>query len=203
MMCVCVLAWLGAVAEAADLSLFSGDWGVDPTRSDDPTDALSGVIVGTTMGTEAQAYSPDGGKSGSEDEGDATRDRLLADVYSLLGASGRIGLRPADAETVDVALSGEESVRLELNGGWARIERSDGETCRIRARDAGDKLVLERRLRSTRLFETLVPPDTEGLLVAVVRIEGSVIDHGIEFRRVYRGLIDGPAASPAGPAAGR
>jgi hypothetical protein len=183
---------LGAVAEAADVSAFAGDWAIDPTRSDDPTAAVTGVVVGTTMGTDARAYAPDGGE---EPEGNETRDRLLADVYALLGASGRMTIRPENATTVDLALSGEESVRLEVDGGWERFERSDGETCRIRVRETGDKLILERRLRSTRVFETMVPPEADGLLVVVVRVDGSVVEHSIEFRRVYRALDDAPTAA--------
>jgi len=184
---VCGVAVLGTVAQAADVSVFAGDWGIDPTKSDDPTAAVAGVAVGTSMGADARQFSPDGGE---EQEGDETKDRLLADVYALLGASGRMAIRAENATTVDLALSGEEAVRLEVDGGWERIQRSDGETCRIRLHETGDKLILERRLRSTRVFETMVPPDADGVLVVVVRVDGSVVEHGIEFRRVYRALAE-------------
>jgi hypothetical protein len=67
---------------------------------------------------------------------------------------------------------------------------------RIRLEEVGERLRLERRMRSTRITETLLPPDRDGPLVSVVRVDGAIVSEGIEFRRVYRSL---DTAAPAAP----
>jgi len=173
-------------ALAADLAAFAGDWAVDPSKSDDAAAAVMGAPPGATIGgSHAEDLSPDK-EGGGEEDVTAAHDRVVADVLNLVGGSGQIVLRPA-GEAVEVGLAGEAPVRLELGGAWARVDCGDAR-CRVRLRAEGDNLVLVRRLRSTRVEETLLPPADDRTMVAVVHVETSATARPVEFRRVYRAL---------------
>ncbi len=182
-----MILWLAAAsALAVDLAAFAGDWGVDPSRSDDAAAAVLGAPPGATIsGGQAEGLSPDQQGEGQEGE-DAARDRMVADVLLLLSGSGSLVLRP-EGDAIELALAGDAPVRLEPGGAWARVDCGQAR-CRMRLRDEDDRLVLERRMKATHLEETLLPPAEDGTMVAVVHIESTVAARPIEFRRVYRSL---------------
>lgn len=171
---------------AADLAAFTGEWVVDPTKSDDAITAVTGAAPATLLsGGEAAGLAPD--QQGEGEEGvEKARDDMVTDVMGLLGSSGRMSFRP-DGDALAVTFAGEPPLRLEPDGAWARAECQDAK-CKVRLIEQGDRLVLERRRRSTKVRETLLTPDVDGLMVAVVHVEAVAVDRPIEFRRVYRGL---------------
>lgn len=176
---------LCATASAADLGGFAGTWGLDPSRSDDPSEAIATALVRPAVtGAAAAGYSPDG-------QGDAPSDpeehnaKLVREVMSLLAVSGTIGLASADGG-VSVTWGGEDALVLAPGDGWSKLKRDDA-TWKVRVRQVGDRLSIERRVKSTAIVETLIPPEHQELVV-VVRVDGSGLDPGVEFRRVYRAL---------------
>jgi hypothetical protein len=175
-----------ASAFAADLAAFTGEWVVDPTKSDDAITAVTGAPPATLLsGGDAAGLAPD--QQGEGEEGvEKARDDMVTEVMGLLGSSGRMGLRP-DGEALAVTFAGESPLLLEPDGAWARAECQDAK-CRVRLIEYGDRLVLERRRRSTKVRETLMTPDVDGLMVSVVHVEAVAADRPIEFRRVYRAL---------------
>jgi len=181
-----ILFFAATSALAVDLAAFAGDWGVDPARSDDVAAAVMGAPPGATLGDGgANDLSPDQKGEGQEEE-DNARARMMADILLLLSGSGQMVLR-LDGDAIELTLAGEAPVRVEPDGAWVRAECGDAE-CRVRMREEGDRLVLERKMRSTRVEETLLTPAEDRTMVSVVHVETSAAARPIEFRRVYRAL---------------
>jgi hypothetical protein len=166
---------------------WAGVWGLDPSLSDDPTVAIQRAYVPPMLsGGEASQMSPDGGDVDHEVE----RTRLLYETLGLLGVSGRLSLAPGADGAIALEWGGGEELAL-VPGKWTKVVPEDGERYRIRVHELGDQLVVERRLKTTILTETLIQPGEEKReLVVVVRIDGSALDPGVEFRRVYRQLAE-------------
>lgn len=173
------------------IAWWAGVWGLDPSRSDDPTQAIERAYVTPMLqGGAASAMSPDGGQVDNE----AERTKLLYETLGLLGVSGRLSLAPADEEHLSLEWGGGETLTL-TEGKWTRVApEGDASRYRIRYHDLGDQLIVERRLKTTILTETLIAPhggdQPPGELVVVVRLDGSSLDPGVEFRRVYRQLSE-------------
>jgi hypothetical protein len=182
MMILCAIA----SAFAVDLAAFAGDWGVDPAKSDDAAAAVMGAPPGAGLGQgAAEGLSPD--QQGEDpEELDAARQRMLSDILLMLSGSGQMMLRPS-GESLEITLAGEAPVRLEVDGPWGRMDCGDAR-CRLRLRDEGDRLLLERRMKATKIEETLLPPAPDGTMVAVVHVVTSSAARPIELRRVYRRL---------------
>lgn len=185
-----MIVLLCAAASAADLAGFAGTWGLDPSRSDDPSEAIAAALVRPAASAgAASAYSPDGNGDASDDPAEQ-REKLVREVLGLLAVSGTIGLAPTDGG-VTLTFGGEDTLVLSPGDGWSKLKR-DGGTWKVRVREQGDRLAIERRYKSTAVVETLIPPEDRELVV-VVRVDGSGIDPGVEFRRVYRALGPAPA----------
>lgn len=184
--------WMSAaLAGAPDLSHFAGTWGLDPSKSDDPGTALSLAIdqVPDVRMSKARQMSPDGGVSVDED----APKHALDDATVLLGGSGGLAVAVAD-EGVTVTWTGEAPVTLPLTRRYVKVK--DDRNWKARAWMDGDHLVVERRMRSTSVAETLLPPARPDELVVVVWVEGTALAHPVEFRRVYRAMREDDAASP-------
>ncbi|MCA9489774.1 MAG: hypothetical protein KC621_07610 [Myxococcales bacterium] len=180
-----------ALAGEPDLSHFAGSWGLDPSKSDDPGMALSMAIdlVPDVRMAKARQMSPDGGASVDED----APKHALDDATVLLGGSGGLVVDVVDASVV-VTWTGESPVTLPLTRHYVKVK---GERkWRARAWMDGDHLVVERRMRSTSVAETLLPPARPDELVVVVWVEGTALAHPVEFRRVYRAMGEDDAAAP-------
>jgi hypothetical protein len=166
---------------------WAGIWGLDPSRSDDPTVAIERAYVAPMLtGGEASQMSPDGGAVDNE----AERTKLVYETLAMLGVSGRLSLTPAADGAIGLEWGGGEPLAL-VPGKWTKVVPEEGDRYRIRVTDFGDQLVVERRSKTTILTETLLEPkgvEHANELVAVVRIDGSSIDPGVEFRRIYRHL---------------
>lgn len=183
-----VLLWLSAAFAGPDLGHFVGLWGLDPSKSDDPTEAfaLATQVAPDVRATAAARYAPDGGVAAAEDEQEQSPKRALDDAYTLLGASG--GLQVATVEEgVTVTWTGTAPVTVPLTRRYVKVKGGE-RPWRVRAWMDGDHLVVERRMRSTSVAETLLPPERADELVVVVWVEGSSLGHPVEFRRVYRAL---------------
>ncbi|MEQ1504654.1 MAG: hypothetical protein ABMB14_20610 [Myxococcota bacterium] len=187
-----LMVWAAATASAS--AWWTGDWGLDPSASDDPTQAIQQAYVGTAVSgaSEASKLSPDGGEVDVE----ANRTKLLYQVLGLLGVSGRITLVEEGDDAVSLAWSGVAPMHLPVGNKWTKVARvdEDHEGYRIRVREDGDRLIVERRLNATTLTETLLSQPNPGELVVVVRVDGSALDPGVEFRRVYRSMGEAAAA---------
>jgi hypothetical protein len=171
-----------SLALADDASPWAGEWGLDPSQSDDPYEAIGRAIQEPLLtGGAASQYAPDGGSDSREDD----QRRLVDSTTAMLGLSGRIGLQPRPEEGLTLTFGGEDPVDLQLGRKWTKIKTDDG-TLRLRA-EADGHLVLQRRLKAALLTETFLAPDASDTMVAVVRVDGSGIE-GLEFRRVYRAL---------------
>lgn len=165
---------------------WAGIWGLDPSRSDDPTMAIQRAYVAPMLtGGDAAQLSPDGGEVDHE----AERTKLLYETLGLLGVSGRLALAPEGDGAIGLEWGGGEHLAL-VPGKWTKVAPEEGQKYRIRVTDLGDQLIVERRLKTTILTETLLTPEEKGELVVVVRIDGSALDPGVEFRRVYRQLAE-------------
>ena len=174
------------------IAWWAGVWGLDPSRSDDPSLAIERAYVAPMLqGGAAAEMSPDGGQVDQE----AERTKLLYETLGLLGVSGRLSLAPADEGHLALEWGGGERLTL-TEGKWTKVvPEDDGGRYRIRFHDLGDQLIVERRLKTTILTETLLAPpgvvdERPHELVVVVRIDGSSLDPGVEFRRVYRQLSE-------------
>lgn len=173
-----------ASARAADLAAFAGVWGLDPARSDDPTQAIDAALTGPVVTAgDAGRLSPDAQGEDPEE----LRTKLLTSVHGLLAASGTLSLAPVGG-TVTLSYGGDATVALATSGGWAKLAR-DGRDWKVRLREDGDRLRIERREGATHVVETLLPrPAGEAELVVVVYVDGTGLEPGVEFRRVYRPL---------------
>lgn len=169
---------------AAATPWWSGEWGLDPSRSDEPSTLIERAYVGpTATARDARAYSPDGGQVDLDD----ARRKLLYRLIGALGLSGRLSLG-ADGEAVTLGWGEGEPVHLTPGRKWTRVTPEEGERYRIRIQQDEDWLVVERKLTGATITETLLSPKESGELVIVVSIAGSELDTGLEFRRVYRAL---------------
>ena len=173
------------VAAAATGSSWDGEWGIDPSRSDDPTTLIEGAYTGpsTTTGRAARPYSPDGGQVDVE----AAKRKLLYRLISVLGRSGRLSLA---SEEASVRLGWGDGDPLELVPGrkWTRVKPEDGDKYKIRVQQIDERFVVERRIVGATITETLMSPDDQDEIVVVVGITGNELGSGLEFRRVYRRL---------------
>jgi hypothetical protein len=86
-----------------------------------------------------------------------------------------------------VTWTGKPPVTVPLTRRFVKV-RGEERTWKVRAWMDGEHLVVERRMRSTSVAETLLPPERSDELVVVVWVEGSSLGHPVEFRRVYRAL---------------
>lgn len=182
-------AWAGGATP--DLSGFVGSWGLDPSKSDDPGEALSHAAESapTASASKASQLSPDGGSTPDED----APKHALDDATALLGGSGGLVVALA-SEGVTVTWTGEAPVTLPLTRHYQKVKASP--RWKARAWMDGDHLVVERRRRSTSVAETLLPPERADELVVVVWVEGTGLAHPVEFRRVYRALSGDTAPTP-------
>lgn len=174
--------WVCSAAWAAE-PWWGGEWGLDPSQSDDPSIAIERAYVAPAPVPGADKYSPDGGQTDVEED----RRKLLYETLAILGVSGRMSLA-RDGEAVVVGWGDGDSVHLSPSGKWAKVVDADGRKYRIRVFEEPELLVVERKVSGTLVTETLVPPKDVGELVVVVRIDGAQLDPGVEFRRVYRAL---------------
>lgn len=185
--------WMSAaLAGGPDLSHFAGSWGLDPSKSDDPGEALaiaSDVPPDVRM-SKARQMSPDGGDSVDED----APKHALDDATVLLGGSGGLVVAVAD-EAVTVTWTGESPLTLPLTRRYVKVKGGE-RRWKARAWMDGDHLVVERRMRSTSVAETLLPPARADELVVVVWVEGTALAHPVEFRRVYRAMGEHDASAP-------
>jgi hypothetical protein len=181
-----MIGWM--VMGLAQAAWWSGDWGIDPSASDDPTTALERAVATTpsaVTGGAARAYAPDGGQSTVDDE--ERRTEALYETLAFLGRSGRLSFLEAP-EGVSLAFGGSDAVVLVPGRKWSKVVGEDGKY-KLRLFDLGDRLVVERRYGSTVLNETwMAPKDDPDAAVVVVRVTGGQIGQGVEFRRVYRKL---------------
>lgn len=182
-----VLWVLASAAQAATLPWWSGEWGVDPSQSDDPTHAIERAYVGPTVtGQAAEKYSPDGG---GQTDTEQDRKKVLYEMIAILGVSGRMSLAPCPDDTSAISLGWGDGEKLTIvpGGKWVKVSDVDRKY-RIRVFDEGDQLTVERKFVGAVVTETLVAQKTADELVVVVRIDGASLDPGVEFRRVYRSL---------------
>lgn len=161
-----------------------GQWSLDPVRSDDPQPLVEQAVRGPLLNsTGARQMAPDGGSGIDPDE---QKRVLVNQVLGLLARSGQFtlaeGLGP---ESVSLTFAGDEPLSLELGKKWIKTRSNRGVT-KLRVRLA-EQLLMERRERTVRVTETLLPPDDAGTMAVVVRVDGSGV-HPMEFRRVYRNL---------------
>lgn len=185
------LATLLPVAEARD---WAGEWGIDPSRSDEPSSVISGAYTGPelTGGPGASRFSPDGGAIDHE----AERAKILYEALDMLGVSGRLSLSHAAEGSISVGWGDGTVLVLPSSRRWTKVGEGP-DRYRIRALDLGEQLFVERRAKLAAVSETLIPQDGDDL-VCVVRIDGATLQTGVEFRRVYRKLEDRDA-QPASP----
>lgn len=180
-----------ATAFAADgpAGAWYGTWSLDPVRSDDPRPLVEQAVRGPLLNaTGARQMAPDGGTGIDPDE---QRRVMLNSVLGLLARSGQFTLgEPSSEQDVTLTYAGDTPIGLVLGRKWVRTRSTRG-VVRVRAR-LKDQLVVERREKTVRVTETLLPPDDDGLLAVVVRVDGSGI-HPLEFRRIYRNLDEDPA----------
>lgn len=162
-----------------------GEWGIDPSQSDEPSTLISGAYTGPVVSASAASrYSPDGGAVDHE----AERNKVLYEALDLLGVSGRLSLARGSDGLVSLGWGDGTVLSISPGRRWTRvIPKDDSDRYRIRVTDLGEQLFVERRGKLTAISETLIP-QTEGDLVSVVRVDGSTLDAGVEFRRVYRRL---------------
>jgi hypothetical protein len=172
---------------------WAGEWGVDPSRSDDPTKVIEQAYVGPTVSSQAASqYSPDG--QGDVADVDAAKRKLLYKLMSVLGRSGRMSLADETDGAVRLGWGDGDPLRLEPGAKWTKVVSEDGDKYKIRVREEPDWLMVERKVSGAVITETFVAPNASqpseeaGDLVVVVSIVGSELDSGIEFRRVYRSL---------------
>jgi hypothetical protein len=177
-------ALLALCTQASAASPWAGEWGLDPSRSDEPTQMIERAYSGPVLtGRGASRYSPDGGQVDHE----AERGKVLYEALGLLGVSGRLSLSPGSEGHVALGWGDGQVIELEPGRRWTKVTPEQGERYRIRVSDLGEQLLIERRAKLTEISETLIPSG-QGDLVAVVRVDGNTLDSGIEFRRVYRRL---------------
>lgn len=189
-----MIGWLCLVglASAGELSGWLGAWGLDPSQSDDPQYALARSVRAPLLSSAgARQMAPDKGQSDLE----AARERVLGEMTRMLLRSGRLDLAEGPDGQLLVGFGGAPAVSVAVDRGWTRVKEEDG-LVKIRAWRSGDRLSVERRLKTTSLTETLLAPDDPEQLYVVVRIAGSGVE-GFEFRRVYRALEPGPDTSAA------
>jgi hypothetical protein len=181
------MALLATLAPAAAAeSWWAGEWGVDPSRSDEATQAIERAYIGPTLTAgPAQPFSPDGG---GDVDVDASKRKLLYKLMAVLGRSGRLSLAEEPDGAVRLGYGDSDALRLELGNKWTRVADQDGDKYKIRVRAEDDWLMMERKVSGTVVTETVVAPKEPGELVVVVTVVGSELDSGIEFRRVYRRL---------------
>ncbi|HHO53121.1 MAG TPA: hypothetical protein ENK18_20160 [Deltaproteobacteria bacterium] len=194
-----MIGWLCllGLATAGELSGWIGAWGIDPVESDDPYLALERAVRAPLLSAgSARQMAPDRGASDLE----AARARVLEEMTRMLNRSGRLDLAEDEDGKLVVGFGGDTPVAVELGRGWARIKEDTG-VLKVRAWRSGEHLSVERRLKTTSLTETLLPPEDPELLYVVVRIAGSGME-GLEFRRVYRALDPPDPALPEPPRAG-
>ena len=184
------MMWLwSAVAWAAD-GWWVGEWGMDPSRSDDGVKAVQDAFVAPTVATtpagSPSSLSPD---QGSTDDPDEQRQKALRDALGLLGKSGRCVFSAAGDASLE-ADWGDGVVTVPFGNKWTKVTTPQGDRYRVRAWSTPEMLVVERRFKTNELTESWVPPsdaDTRDRVV-VVRIVGPSLPEGVEFRRVYRRL---------------
>ncbi|MEZ4235317.1 MAG: hypothetical protein R3F59_03990 [Myxococcota bacterium] len=168
---------------------WAGEWGVDPSRSDDATAVIEKAYVGPAASTASarSRFSPDGGgQDANTVDVDAAKRKLLYRLMSVLGRSGRLSLGEADGSVELGWGEGDERMTLAEGRKWTRVVSEDGDRYKIRVFAEPDYLSVERKIAGAVVTETFVPDD--GDLVAVVTVVGSELEAGIEFRRVYRKL---------------
>jgi hypothetical protein len=177
-------ALLALTSQATAASPWVGEWGLDPSRSDEPSQMIERAYSGPALSNQgAGRYSPDGGEVDHE----AERGKVLYEALALLGASGRLSLAPGAEGRVALGWGDGQVLELESGRRWTKVTSDDGDRYRIRVVDLGEQLLVERRAKLTEISETLIPSD-QGDLVAVVRVDGNTLESGVEFRRVYRRL---------------
>lgn len=176
-------------AGAAESAWWAGEWGVDPSRSDDATQVIERAYVGPSVSSgAAQPFSPDG--QGDVDH-DAAKRKLLYRLMGVLGQSGRLSLADGADGAIRLGWGDGEPLRLEPGRRWTRVVDPEGDKYKIRVREDQGWLTVERKVAGALVTETLVAPNDPagaGELVVVVSIAGSELESGIEFRRVYRPL---------------
>lgn len=179
------LCLLFTAAWAADTpEPWFGTWSLDPIKSDDPRALVDQAVRGSLLnGGGARNLAPDGGSGVDPDE----QKRSIANsVLALLARSGQFTLsKPPNEQDLTLTYAGDAPVGLLLGRKWTKL-RSNRGTMKVRAQ-LSDQLILQRRERTIRITETLLEPDSEGMLAVVVRVDGSGITP-MEFRRVYRNL---------------
>ena len=189
---------LGALASppamAGPAAEWVGEWALDPVRSDNADRMLQRAVRAPMLDTPApstrQNLSPD--RAAQDDQMEEARRRVMTLTTTMLARSARISIREPEVEGLIVEFGGEEPMELTLTRKWTKTRR-DGSTLRMRA-FADGQLTLERRIKTMRVVETLLPPDEDGTVYAVVQIVGSGMET-IEFRRVYRALSEEDAGS--------
>jgi hypothetical protein len=183
-----MMTWLCAAALAAD-AWWVGQWGLDPSRSDDGAKAVEDAFVAPVApppgAGSPTGMSPDQGQSDSEDQ----RQKALSDAMGLLGRSGRCVLAPVGEDALSIDF-GDGATTVALGNHWTKVQPASGDRYRIRAWLRPDVLIVERRYKTNTLTESWLPPtDPESRdRAVVVQLQGPSLTNGVEFRRVYRRL---------------
>jgi hypothetical protein len=179
--------WCAASALAAD-AWWVGAWGLDPSKSDDPSALVDRAIVArpaSSGSTTTRGLAPDGGE---ENDAEEAMRKARFDAMAILARSGRLSLGPtADGLVLDwgdgpVAVHGTK---------WTKARDADGDPYRVRVGIDDEVLVVQRRFKSTTLTESWLPPEADAdprTRVVVVVIAGPTLVEDVEFRRIYRKL---------------
>ncbi|MEQ1572149.1 MAG: hypothetical protein ABMA64_41360 [Myxococcota bacterium] len=188
------MGWAAAADPAADApaAWWRGAWGLDPSRSDDPTELVQRVALAPAAdgGGAGSQYAPDGGQSNAEE---SAQDAIYQ-TLSLLGRSGRVAFDPVDATTV--AIDFGDGASLVRGSKWTKVIPETGDRYRLRIGVDDEVLVVERRFKAMVLLESWLPPAPDAdeaaarSRVVVVQIDGPTLREPVEFRRIYRRLDD-------------